>query len=267
MALNDPHSAGETASGGPGAAAVSLDGVSKSYDGGRGTVRALDDVSFDVRPGEFVCIVGPSGCGKTTLFRIVGGLETPTSGSVSLDGEVVSGPTADMGIVFQEYHLFPWRTVRGNVAFGLEVKDIDEDRRTRRVDQLVDLVGLEGFEKTYPKDLSGGMKQRVALARALAVDPSLLLMDEPFGAVDAQTRTMLQGELLDVWERTRKTILFVTHDVEEAVKLADRIVVMASEPGRIKEVVDVDLSRPRSRTDEAFGEYYERVLGLIETGG
>lgn len=267
MALNDPHSAGETAPGQPGAAAVSLDGVSKSFDGGRGTVRALNDVSFDVRPGEFVCIVGPSGCGKTTLFRIVAGLETPTSGSVSLDGEVVSGPTADMGIVFQEYHLFPWRTVRGNVSFGLEVDDIDEDRRTRRVDQLVDLVGLEGFEETFPKDLSGGMKQRVALARALAVDPSLLLMDEPFGAVDAQTRTMLQGELLDVWDRTRKTILFVTHDVEEAVKLADRIVVMASEPGRIKEVVDVDLSRPRSRTDEAFGEYYERVLGLIETGG
>lgn len=267
MALNDPHSAGETASGGPGAAAVSLDGISKSFDGGQGTVRALNDVSFDVRPGEFVCIVGPSGCGKTTLFRIVAGLETPTRGSVSLDGEVVSGPTADMGIVFQEYHLFPWRTVRGNVAFGLEVDDVDEDRRVRRVDRLVDLVGLEGFEETFPKDLSGGMKQRVALARALAVDPSLLLMDEPFGAVDAQTRTMLQGELLDVWERTRKTILFVTHDVEEAVKLADRIVVMASEPGRIKEVVDVDLSRPRSRTDEAFGEYYERVLGLIETGG
>lgn len=242
---------------------VRIENVSKRYDGEGGPVRALEDVSFDVDDGEFVCIVGPSGCGKTTLFRIIAGLDEATDGAVYLGDELVEGPTPDMGVVFQEYHLFPWRTVRGNVAFGLEKADTPEDERQTRVETLVDLVGLEGFEESYPKALSGGMKQRVAIARALATDPALLLMDEPFGAVDAQTREMLQRELLEIWERTGKTVLFVTHDVEEAVKLADRIVVMAKEPGRVEEIVEVDLARPRSRSDAAFGEYYERVLGLI----
>jgi len=244
---------------------VRIENVGKRYPGGRGqgAVQALADVTFEVDPGEFVCLVGPSGCGKTTLFRIVAGLEESTEGTVYLDDRQVEKPNPSMGIVFQEYHLFPWRTVRGNVAFGLEKTGVPAEERDRRVEHLVDLVGLEGFEESYPKSLSGGMKQRVALARALAVDPALLLMDEPFGAVDAQTREMLQGELLDIWGQTGKTVLFVTHDVEEAVTLADRIVVMEKEPGSIREIVPVDLPRPRSRTDPEFGEYYERVLGLI----
>ncbi|MEF8826295.1 MAG: ABC transporter ATP-binding protein, partial [Halapricum sp.] len=180
------------------------------------------------------------------------------------DGDPIDGPGPDLGIVFQEYHLFPWRTVAGNVRFGPEKQGMPAEKRERRVQDLIDLVGLDGFEDSYPRDLSGGMKQRVALARALALDPELLLMDEPFGAVDAQTRTMLQSELLDIWQETEKTVLFVTHDVEEAVKLGDRVVVMGKEPGHVREIIDVDLDRPRSRSDQTFGDYYERVLDLIE---
>jgi NitT/TauT family transport system ATP-binding protein len=246
-------------------ARVRIDDVSKRYDTEDGAVKALEGVSFDVADGEFVCIVGPSGCGKTTLFRIIAGLDAPTAGEVYLSGDRVDGPTPDMGVVFQEYHLFPWRTVRANVAFALEKEAVPDADRRERVEDLVDLVGLDGFEDSYPKALSGGMKQRVAIARALAADPTLLLMDEPFGAVDAQTREMLQSELLEIWKETDKTVLFVTHDVEEAIKLADRIVVMAKEPGRVDEVIEVDLSRPRSRTDAAFGDYYERVLDLIRS--
>ena len=179
-------------------ARVTVAGVSKTFDGDSGLVRALDDTEFEVRDGEFVCIVGPSGCGKTTLFRIIGGLDRPTDGEVLLSGEPVTGPTPDLGIVFQEYHLFPWRTVRGNVAFGLEQMEVDEATRHERIDEMLRLVGLETSSEVYPSQLSGGMKQRVAIARALAVDPELLLMDEPFGSVDARTREMLHGELLDV---------------------------------------------------------------------
>ena len=244
-------------------AGVRVDGVSKRYSSEGSSVQALKGVSFEVVPGEFVCVVGPSGSGKTTLFRIIAGLERPTDGSVYLDGDRVEEPGPEMGIVFQEYHLFPWRTVRGNVAFGLEKRGVPAGKRNRRVRELLELVGLEEFGDAYPKELSGGMKQRVGIARALAVEPDLLLMDEPFGAVDAQTRGILQDELLDLWQHTGKTVLFVTHDVEEAVKLADRIVVMDADPGRVREIVDVDLPRPRSRSDEGFGEYYERVLELI----
>ena len=249
----------------PAAASVALDGVGKTYsgDGDGGSVRALDDVSFSVADGEFVCLVGPSGCGKTTLFRVVAGLTEATDGRVLLDGTEVTAPTTDMGVVFQEYHLFPWLTVEENVGFGLERSDRPAAERDRRVDEMLDLVGLTEFRDAYPKSLSGGMKQRVAIARALAVDPDLLLMDEPFGAVDAQTREMLQRELLDVWASTGKTVLFVTHDVAEAVTLADRVVVMAAEPGRVREVVDVDVERPRERGDAAFAEYVGRVRELI----
>jgi NitT/TauT family transport system ATP-binding protein len=243
---------------------VRVDGIGKQYDGTQGTVQALDGVSFDVTAGEFVCIIGPSGCGKTTLFRIIAGLEPATAGSVLLKGDPVDGPNLDLGLVFQEYHLFPWRTVAGNVGFGLEKSGVGKSARRKRVRELVDLVGLDGFEDSYPRDLSGGMKQRVALARALAADPSLLLMDEPFGAVDAQTKKMLQDELLDIWAETGKTILFVTHDVEEAVKLADRVVVMDKEPGCVREIVDIDIERPRKRSDEAFSGYYQRLLDLIQ---
>jgi len=247
-----------------GGTAVRVDRVSKQYDGDAGAVQALADVSFTADPGEFVCIVGPSGCGKTTLFRILAGLEPATEGTVRLDDAPVTEPTPEMGIVFQEYHLFPWRTVADNVGFGLEKTGVSGGERRERVRQLIDLVGLDGFADSYPKSLSGGMKQRVALARALAIDPRLLLMDEPFGAVDAQTRERLQDELLDIWAATDKTVLFVTHDVDEAVTLADRIVVMESNPGAIAETVTVDLDRPRSRGDPAFGDYCERVRGLIQ---
>ena len=248
------HSSGST---------VRIENVSKQYDGKQGPVQALGGVDFSVESGEFVCIVGPSGCGKTTLFRILAGLESPTGGEVLLNGSTVTEPNSDMGIVFQEYHLFPWQTVKQNVAFGLEKSDIPADEKRRRVQHLIDLVGLAGFEDSYPKALSGGMKQRVALARALAIDPSLLLMDEPFGAVDAQTREMLQNELVEIWQETAKTVLFVTHDVEEAVKLADRVVVMDKNPGSIREIVRIDLDRPRLRSDPEFGDYYERVRERI----
>jgi len=248
-----------------GGSSVQVSGVSKQYASEQGTVQALADVTFSVDSGELVCIVGPSGCGKTTLFRILAGLEPATRGQVTLNDSVVTEPTPNMGIVFQEYHLFPWRTVRGNIAFGLEeAVGLDGTDRDQRVQQLVDLVGLAGFEDSYPKSLSGGMKQRVALARALAIDPALLLMDEPFGAVDAQTRERLQAELLDIWQETGKTILFVTHDVEEAVTLADRVVVMGRDPGQIREIVSIDLDRPRSRADAAFGAYSEQIRSLIE---
>ncbi|MFB6140592.1 MAG: ABC transporter ATP-binding protein [Halosimplex sp.] len=246
---------------------VAVDGVTKVFGVEDGDpVRALDGVSFSVEEGEFVCIVGPSGCGKTTLFRIIAGLESATDGEVRLDGEPVTGPAMDRGMVFQEYGLFPWRTVVENVAFGLEQQDLPAEDRRRRAQEMIDLVGLDGFEDAYPNELSGGMKQRVGIARALAVDPALLLMDEPFGSVDAQTRDMLHDELLDIWSETGKTVLFVTHDVEEAVKLADRVVVLSSGPGTVAEVVDVDLERPRTRTDAAFGEYQERLLELIHEG-
>lgn len=253
MALDDPTQ-GER---------VTVENVVKAYSGSNGPVVALEDVDFGVEEGEFVCLVGPSGCGKTTLFRIIAGLESPTEGTVFLDGDPIDGPGSELGIVFQEYHLFPWRTVRGNVSFGLEKNGTPADERTQRVEYLIDLVGLEGFADSYPRDLSGGMKQRVALARALALEPELLLMDEPFGAVDAQTRKMLQEELLDIWRETNKTVLFVTHDVEEAIKLGDRVVVMAKEPGRIQQIIDVDLDRPRSRSNADFGVYYERIVDLI----
>ena len=209
--------------------AIEVDGVSKRYDS-HTTVEALRDVSLTVADGEFVCLVGPSGCGKTTLFRLVAGLEPPTDGEILVSGARVTGPGIDRGMVFQEYNLFPWKTVEDNVRFGLDRPACDCSDCEARVAELVDLVGLSGFEDAYPKELSGGMKQRVAVARALAVEPEILLLDEPFGSIDARTRDRLQRELLDIWQRTGKTVLFVTHEIEEAVTLADRIVVFGRDP-------------------------------------
>jgi NitT/TauT family transport system ATP-binding protein len=248
----------------PDAGKVVFDEVEKQFQSGDRTVHALRDVSFSVDEGEFVCLVGPSGCGKTTLFRIMAGLERPSTGTVWLNGEPVEGPGMDRGMVFQEYGLFPWRTVLGNVTFGLEQRDVAGPERRDRAMELIDLVGLDGFADAYPNELSGGMKQRVGIARALAVDPEVLLMDEPFGSVDAQTREMLHDELLRIWNRTGKTVLFVTHDVDEAVTLADRVVVLTGSPGHVHEVVDVDLDRPRRRTDEAFAEREADIRSLIQ---
>jgi NitT/TauT family transport system ATP-binding protein len=200
---------------------------------------ALDDITLDVKSGEFLALVGPSGCGKSTLLDLLGGLEAPTSGRILLDGRPIVGPARDRGIVFQQYALFPWRTAAQNVEFGLDIAGLKSKARREKALHYLDLVGLSAFADRYPHELSGGMKQRVAIARSLAYDPEVLLMDEPFAALDAQTRETLQGELLRIWRRTGKTIVFITHGIDEAVVLGQRVAVMTSRPGRIKQIVEV----------------------------
>ena len=239
--------------------------VTKAYISEEGEIKALEDINLDVKPGEFLCIIGPSGCGKTTLLRMIAGLEYPTSGEIILDGKEVKGPSPDRGMVFQEFSLFPWRTVLKNVEFGLQMRNIKSKERHAIAERYIELVGLRGFEKHYPYELSGGMKQRVAIARALATEPSILLMDEPFGSVDAQTRNILQEELLQIWKRTEKTIIFVTHSVDEAVYLADRVVVMSARPGRIVECIDIDIERPRKRTSVEANVIREQLLRKLIT--
>jgi NitT/TauT family transport system ATP-binding protein len=209
-------------------------------------VRALERVQLDVANNEFVSLVGPSGCGKSTLLYLLGGFLALEQGEILVDGRKVTKPGPDRGIVFQHFALFPWKTVRQNVLYGLERKKMDPAQRAELAQKHIDLVKLTGFEDAWPAQLSGGMKQRVAIARTLAIDPDVLLMDEPFGALDAQTRGLLQEELLAIWGLTRKTVLFVTHDVHEAVLLSDRVAVMSARPGRIKAIVDIDLPRPRT---------------------
>jgi NitT/TauT family transport system ATP-binding protein len=223
----------------------------------------LEKMSFDVRDKEFVCILGSSGCGKTTLLRLIAGLDEAREGSIILDGEKITGPSPKVGFVFQEYSLFPWRNVIDNIAFGLEMKGIPKEERYRIAERYLDLVNLSQFRTSFPSELSGGMRQRVAVARALALEPVLLLMDEPFGALDAQTRNMLQKELLDIWDKTKKTIIFITHSVDEAVFLADRIIVLTPRPGRICQIFPVDLKRPRDRTSVEFAQVRREVLDLI----
>jgi NitT/TauT family transport system ATP-binding protein len=242
---------------------ITVRNVSKAYE----SMQALADVSFSVAEGEFCCIVGPSGCGKTTLLRTIAGLETPDSGSVLVGGDPITNPGLDRGMVFQEYALFPWRTVRGNIRFGLDRPACDCPDCETRVRELIDLVGLDSFEDAYPKELSGGMKQRVGIARALAVDPAILLMDEPFASVDARTRDRLHGELLDIWARTAQTVVFVTHDIDEAVTLADRVIVMGTDPGTVQSTISIDLARPRERTDHDFVEYVARIRDELGSPG
>jgi NitT/TauT family transport system ATP-binding protein len=227
------------------------------------TLTAIEEVDLTISQEEFVCVLGPSGCGKTTLLRMVAGLDFATSGDILLDGEPIRGPNPKVGIVFQEYSLFPWRNVIDNVAFGLEMLGVGREERYQRADKYLELVGLSQFSHSYPSELSGGMRQRVAVARALALDPVVLLMDEPFGALDAQTRNLLQKELLEIWEKTKKTIMFVTHSVDEAVFLADRLIVLTPRPGRVCEVIPIDLDRPRDRTNVEFAQLRRKVLDLI----
>ena len=250
MALSDESSTGREAR-----KKITIRNVSRSY----GSTRALGEVSFSVAEGEFCCIVGPSGCGKTTLLRAIAGLDDPDSGSILVGRDPVTGPGLDRGMVFQEYALFPWRTVRGNIRFGLDRPACDCSDCEARVRELIDLVGLDGFEDAYPKELSGGMKQRVGIARALAPDPEILLMDEPFGSVDARTRDRLHAELLDIWTHTGGTVVFVTHDIDEAVTLADRVVVMNADPGSVQSTFSIDLERPRERTSRDFVDHVARI--------
>jgi len=223
--------------------------IKRNNNGQDETFQALRDVNLTVKDREFLTIVGPSGCGKSTLLDLLAGLTRAESGEITIDNKLITGPALDRGIVLQGYGLFPWRTVRRNVEFGLEIKGVSAKDRREISDNFIRLVGLNGFEDRYPYELSGGMKQRVSIARALAYDPEVLLMDEPFAAVDAQTRDLMQDELLRIWEETHKTIVFITHNIEEAVGLADRVAVMSGSPGTIKEVINVNLPRPRRISD------------------
>lgn len=229
-----------------------------------GVLEAVDKVSFDIPENDFVCIVGPSGCGKSTLLRMIAGLETITAGKISYRGETVSRSRKEIGMVFQEYSLLPWKNVIDNVALGPEFSGVPLNVRKEKAMEYLRLVGMEAFSQSFPHELSGGMRQRVAIVRALANDPDVLLMDEPFGALDAHTRILLQKELLRVWDNHRKTILFVTHGVDEAIYLADRIMVMSARPGRILDIIDVNMERPRHRSDPSYGELADRILSILE---
>jgi NitT/TauT family transport system ATP-binding protein len=247
--------------------AFQVQSVSKVYrTRNRREVSALDDVSVSIEDNEFVTLVGPSGCGKTTLLKMLGGLVAPSRGSIWMDGRELRGPSREIGLMFQTAVLMPWRTVLDNVLLPVEILGLDRAAHARRARELLALVGLEGFERHYQRELSGGMQQRVSLCRALIADPRMLLMDEPFGALDAMTREALSFELLRIWEMQRKTVVFVTHSIPEAVLLADRVVVMTPRPGRVAEIIPVDLSRPRTADmafSPAFKECSDRIRALI----
>jgi NitT/TauT family transport system ATP-binding protein len=247
-------------------AQIIVEGVCHRYRPAVGReVLALENVSLRVREREFLALLGPSGCGKSTLLYLIGGFLPIATGKISVDGKAVAGPGPDRGIVFQNFALFPWKTVRKNVLYGLERQALPREEREKRAQAFIDLVGLTGFEESYPSQLSGGMKQRVAIARTLAFDPRMLLMDEPFGALDAQTRSLMQSELLTIWEKTRKTVIFVTHDVHEAVYLADRVAVMTARPGRIKTIVDTRFNKddPEVHRTQAFVDKVDEIWNLV----
>jgi NitT/TauT family transport system ATP-binding protein len=248
------------------AAQIVIEGVSHIYRPPSGRpVLALEQVSLDVRTREFIALLGPSGCGKSTLLYLIGGFLPVETGSISIEGRPVGAPGPDRGIVFQHFALFPWKTVRGNILYGLERMGLARDARETRAQSFIDLVGLNGFEDSYPSQLSGGMKQRTAIARTLAFDPKILLMDEPFGALDAQTRSLMQTELLSIWQGTPKTVIFVTHDVQEAVYLADRVAVMSARPGRIKAIVETrfDKTDPNLLKTREFVDKVDEIWNLV----
>lgn len=238
--------------------------LSRIYEGNNGPVVALQDVNLTVKESEFVMIVGPSGCGKTTLINIIGGLDEATSGEVLLDGKPVSAPGVDRGMVFQGYSLFPWLNVQKNIEFGLKMKGIPAAERADQAKKYIELVGLKGFETALPKQLSGGMKQRVAIARTLANEPEVLLMDEPFGALDAQTRVVMQELLADISRRTGTTILFITHDIDEAVLLGERVYVMSRRPGTVRDVIEVDIPGERSHNSLVLPEFLETKKQIMD---
>jgi NitT/TauT family transport system ATP-binding protein len=245
---------------------VSTDKLTREFETANGRVLALSNISCSIRSREFVCVIGPSGCGKSTLIRILAGLEEPSSGDVLVDGEAVRGPGADRGMVFQNYTLFPWLSVKRNVMFGLKMKGVSTAAAEAAAKRWLEVVNLTQFADAYPAELSGGMKQRVAIARALANEPRILLMDEPFGALDAQTRASMQSHLLRIWESVDVTIAFITHDLEEAIYLADRIIVLAARPGRIAEIIDVPVARPRRPEQFLSGHFLatkKRLEALI----
>ena len=254
---------------------ISLKNVTKTYSGRDGEpVLALDNISLEIGNSEFISILGPSGCGKSTLLRIIDGLIKSDTGDVLFNGEPVTRPKQDRGFVFQAFNLFPWRTVRGNIEFGLEVSGMGREQRREVSERLINLVGLAGFDKKYPYELSGGMQQRVGIARALAIQPEVLLMDEPFGALDAQTREDMQDEVLRIWQAERKTVIFVTHSIEEAIYLSDRIIIMTPRPGRVLAEVTVPFDRPRTeehRTQADFSalrhDIYARLKAAHRAGG
>ncbi|QSF44526.1 ABC transporter ATP-binding protein [Paenibacillus tianjinensis] len=240
---------------------LSITQLNKSFDTGAGQVKALHEVDLEVQEGEFITVIGPSGCGKSTLLRIVAGLDTGYSGSVTLEGENIAGPGIDKGFIFQEHRLFPWLTVEKNIASDLPLGRPDI---RQKVDELIELVKLNGFEQSYPRELSGGMAQRVAIARALLRNPKILLLDEPFGALDAFTRAHMQTVLLDIWRKNKTTMIFVTHDIDEAVFLGNRVVILEPRPGKIRKIVPVDLPYPRKKTTNSFQELRLRVLNYFE---
>jgi NitT/TauT family transport system ATP-binding protein len=242
---------------------IRIESLSKTYYRGNEVVEALASVSLDAEFGEFICLLGVSGCGKSTLLQILAGHEESTGGDIEIDGQPLRGPHKDAAVVFQDYGLFPWMTVEKNVGFNLRARGTPAGQYAEIVKRLIDVVGLNGFEKRYPHELSGGMRQRVGIARALTTNPRILLMDEPFGALDAQTRMLMQTELLRVWEKYKAAVIFVTHSIEEAIYLADRVVVMTPRPGRVRNIIKIDLPRPRDPTSPAFIEYVRKVLAEI----
>ena len=242
---------------------LTVENLNKKYVSHGSVTSALVDINLRIEEGEFVCLLGPSGCGKSTLLKIIAGLIPATSGRITINGKPVSGPGPERAVVFQDYALFPWMTVRDNVEFGLEARRLPVAERREVSSRLLKVVGLSDFAERFPHQLSGGMKQRVSIARALAVDPSLLLMDEPFGALDAQTRHLLQDELLRVWREYRKTVVFVTHSIEEAIYLSDRIVVMTARPGRVKQIVVVSEARPRDMASADMNQRQREVRAVL----
>jgi len=248
----------------PGGIPLKIEGVSKTFTGRAGTVEALRPVDVDVEAGQFICLLGPSGCGKSTLLSIIAGLEIPTSGAVWAGGRKVRGPGTDRVLLFQEAALFPWLDVQRNVEFGLRQAGMSAKERSATAQRYIELVHLKGFERSYVHQLSGGMRQRAAIARALAIDPAILLMDEPFGALDALTRDRLHAELESIWAATRKTVLFVTHNVREAVALGNRVLVFSPRPGRILRDFQIDLPRPRSLEDHTLVDYTAEIMSVLQ---